>query len=84
MTEPSTANMEHEITRLAEGTIRDRYTLGKRSLVHLGSDLGYNRTLDVECSCGETFDDLDEAREHLLSVDDERRGLTEDTEADDT
>lgn len=66
---------EHEIERRATGSIHDRYTLGKRNLVHLGSDLSYHETTDVECTCGEVFDDLDEARQHLVSVDDEKKGL---------
>lgn len=76
------SSKEHEITRRARGVITDRYTLGKQSLVHLGSDLGYGETTDIECSCGESFDDLDAARAHLISVDDERNGLAQGTDTD--
>lgn len=60
---------DHAIYRKSNGQIEDRHELGKNELVKVHSQLYYGETTDIWCVCGDTFDDLGDAEEHLKDVD---------------
>lgn len=59
---------DHQINRRADGTIEDRFDLGRSELVVVHSQLHYGETTEIWCKCGEDFEDLDEAEAHLREI----------------